>query len=183
MPKKKITVKPKRRGEKREKAAKEKTPKVKTAKTKIVATATPKVKKVAKQKPLRTSKQKMVKQLTPRERKLLEIKKTLMTQKDALLAEAEEALNALPVQTVFPDLGDQATAETERSFMLRLRGRERRLLKKIENAIERIEQGIFGICEKCASEIDIRRLEARPVTTLCIECKIQQEEEEKLTEG
>lgn len=183
MPKKKITVKPKRPGTKKEKTAKEKTPKVKTVKTKIVATKTPRVRKVAKQKPLKTSKQKMVKQLTPREKKLLEIKKTLMTQKDALLAEAEEALNALPGQTVFPDLGDQATAETERSFMLRLRGRERRLLKKIENAIERIEQGIFGICEKCASEIDIRRLEARPVTTLCIECKIQQEEEEKLMEG
>ena len=179
MPKKKITVKPKRTRTKKEKTAKEKT--AKASKTKIVATTAPKVKKkVGKQK---TLKQKMAKQLTPREKKLLEIKKTLMAQKDALLAEAEQALNALPGQTVFPDLGDQATAETERSFMLRLRGRERRLLKKIENAIERIEQGIFGICEKCASEIDIRRLEARPVTTLCIECKIQQEEEEKLMEG
>jgi DnaK suppressor protein len=178
MPKKKIAVKPKRPGTKKEKTAKEK--KAKATKTKIVATTAPKVKKIGKQK---TLKQKMAKQLTPREKKLLEIKKTLMAQKDALLAEAEQALNALPGQTVFPDLGDQATAETERSFMLRLRGRERRLLKKIENAIERIEQGIFGICEKCASEIDIRRLEARPVTTLCIECKIQQEEEEKLMEG
>jgi DnaK suppressor protein len=178
MPKKKIAVKPKRPRTKKEKTAKEK--KAKATKTKIVATTAPKVKKIGKQK---TLKQKMAKQLTPREKKLLEIKKTLMAQKDALLAEAEQALNALPGQTVFPDLGDQATAETERSFMLRLRGRERRLLKKIENAIERIEQGIFGICEKCASEIDIRRLEARPVTTLCIECKIQQEEEEKLMEG
>ena len=179
MPKKKIAVKPKCTRTKKEKTAKEKT--AKATKTKIVATTAPKVKKkVGKQK---TLKQKMAKQLTPREKKLLEIKKTLMAQKDALLAEAEQALNALPGQTVFPDLGDQATAETERSFMLRLRGRERRLLKKIENAIERIEQGIFGICEKCASEIDIRRLEARPVTTLCIECKIQQEEEEKLMEG
>jgi DnaK suppressor protein len=183
MPKKKIAVKPQRPKTKKEKTAKEKTAKIKATRTKIVATKAPKVKKVAKEKPLKTSKQKMVKQLTPREKKLLEIKKTLMAQKHALLAEAEEALNALPGQTVFPDLGDQATAETERSFMLRLRGRERRLLKKIENAIERIEQGIFGICEKCASEIDIRRLEARPVTTLCIECKIQQEEEEKLMEG
>jgi DnaK suppressor protein len=178
MPKKKIAVKPNRPRTKKEKTAKEK--KAKATKTKIVATTAPKVKKIGKQK---TLKQKMAKQLTPREKKLLEIKKTLMAQKDALLAEAEQALNALPGQTVFPDLGDQATAETERSFMLRLRGRERRLLKKIENAIERIEQGIFGICEKCASEIDIRRLEARPVTTLCIECKIQQEEEEKLMEG
>lgn len=183
MPKKKIVVKTKRPGTKKEKTAKEKTARVKPAKTKMTPAVTPKDKKAAKQRPVKMSKQKVVKQLTPREKKLLEIKKTLMAQKDALLAEAEQALNALPGQTVFPDLGDQATAETERSFMLRLRGRERRLLKKIENAIERIEQGVFGICEKCASEIDIRRLEARPVTTLCIECKIQQEEEERLMEG
>ncbi|MEW6215983.1 MAG: TraR/DksA C4-type zinc finger protein, partial [Nitrospirota bacterium] len=111
-----------------------------------------------------------------------EIKKKLIARKEALLAEAGEALHELPGQTIFPDLGDQASAETDRSFMLRLRGRERRLLKKIENAIERIEQGVFGICDGCGNEIDIRRLEARPVTTMCIECKTQQEEEEKLTE-
>ncbi|MEW6163246.1 MAG: RNA polymerase-binding protein DksA [Nitrospirota bacterium] len=120
--------------------------------------------------------------LTPREKKIQEIKRKLVAQKEALLAEAGEALNELPGQTIFPDLGDQASAETERSFMLRLRGRERRLLKKIEDAIERIEHGVFGICDKCGDEIDIRRLEARPVTTMCIECKMQQEEEEKLME-
>jgi DnaK suppressor protein len=184
MPTKKTVVKPKHPKTKKEKSAKEKTTtKVRTAKTK-----TPKIKKIAKTvkttetKAVKTTKTKKVKQLSLREKKLQEIKKILIAQKTALLDEAEEALNALPGQTVFPDLGDQATAETERSFMLRLRGRERRLLKKIENAIERIEQGIFGICEKCGNEIDIRRIEARPVTTLCIECKIQQEEEEKLME-
>jgi DnaK suppressor protein len=56
------------------------------------------------------------------------------------------------------------------------------LLKKIENALDRIEQGIFGICEKCGEAIDLRRLDARPVTTMCIDCKTQQEEEEKLKE-
>ncbi|NWF52440.1 MAG: RNA polymerase-binding protein DksA [Nitrospirae bacterium] len=119
---------------------------------------------------------------TLRAKKIQEIKKKLLARKETLLAEAEEALNELPGQTIFPDLGDQATAETERNFMLRLRGRERRLLKKIDDAIERIDSGVFGICEKCGMEIDIRRLEARPVTTLCIECKTQQEEEEKLIE-
>ncbi|OGW40978.1 MAG: RNA polymerase-binding protein DksA [Nitrospirae bacterium RBG_13_39_12] len=113
---------------------------------------------------------------------MLEVRKKLICQKEALLAGAEEALNELPEQTTFPDLGDQATAETDRSLMLRLRGRERKLLKKIEEAIERIDQGIFGICDKCGEDIDIRRLEARPVTTMCIECKTLQEEEEKLTE-
>jgi DnaK suppressor protein len=157
MPKKKITVKAKK--------TKTKTVKTKRAKAKT-----------------KTTKSKKVKPLTPREKKIQEIKKKLIARREALLEEAEEALNELPGQTVFPDLGDQATAETERSFMLRLRGRERRLLKKIDDAIERIEQGIFGICDKCGKEIDIRRLDARPVTTMCIECKIQQEEEERLTE-
>ena len=180
MPKKKTTVKPKHPKVKKEKKDTEKTKKVKTVRTKTVETKAPKAKKIAKTKTVRTTKKGT--QLSPREKKMQEIKKILIAQKEALLDEAEEALNALPGQTVFPDLGDQATAETERSFMLRLRGRERRLLKKIENAIERIEQGIFGICEKCGSEIDIRRIEARPVTTLCIECKMQQEEEEKLME-
>ncbi len=117
-----------------------------------------------------------------REKKMREIKKELITQKKALLSEAVEALNKLPGQIVFPDLGDQASAEIDRSFMLRLRGRERKLLKKIEDAIDRIEQGLFGICDRCGEAIDIKRLEARPVTTMCIECKTQQEEEEKLRE-
>jgi len=159
------------------KITKTKKPRLKSVKTKSIKTKSIKTKpevKVIK-----------VKKTTPttfRDKKLLEIKKKLIMRKESLLAEAEEALNELPGQTMFPDLGDQATAETERSFMLRLRGRERRLLKKIDEAIERIESGVFGICDKCGMEIDIRRLEVRPVTTLCIDCKIQQEEEERLTE-
>lgn len=120
--------------------------------------------------------------IPPREKKIHEIKKKLIAQRKALLAEAIDALIELPGQTVFPDLGDQASAEIDRSFMLRLRGRERKLLKKIEDAIEKINQGTFGICDKCGEEIDIRRLEARPVTNMCIECKTQQEEEERLME-
>ncbi len=114
--------------------------------------------------------------------KIQEIKKKLISQKEALLAEAGEALNELPGQTAFPDLGDQATAEIDRNFMLKLRGRERKLLKKIEDAIERIDKGVFGICDRCGEEINIKRLEARPVTTMCIDCKTQEEEEEKLME-
>ncbi len=186
MPTKKTTAKSKHPKTKKGKTAQKKTVKTTTVKskkvkTKIVKTKKPKIKKITAE-AVKKTKAKKVKRLPLREKKIREIKKILIAQKAALLDEAEEALSVLPGQTVFPDLGDQATAETERSFMLRLRGRERRLLKKIENAIERIEQGIFGICEKCGSEIDIRRIEARPVTTLCIECKIQQEEEEKLME-
>ena len=100
-----------------------------------------------------------------------------------LLNEAEVALNELPGQTIFPDLGDQATAETDRNFMLRLRGREQRLLKKIDQALERVEVGTFGICEDCGNEINLKRLEARPVTTMCIDCKTLQEEEERMRES
>jgi DnaK suppressor protein len=120
--------------------------------------------------------------LDTRTKKIQEIKKNLIVQKKELLLGALEALNELPGQTVFPDLGDQATAEIDRNFMLRLKGRERKLLKKIEEAIERIDQGTFGICDKCGLEINIKRLEARPVTSMCIECKTLQEEEEKLRE-
>jgi len=143
----------------------------------------PVAKKVPVKKPAAiTPKPKKITRISARDRKILEMKKELMSQRKALLTEAIEALNELPGQTVFPDLGDQATAEIDRNFMLRLRGRERKLLKKIEDAIDRINHGIFGICDRCGEQIDIRRLEARPVTTMCIECKIQQEEEEKMRE-
>lgn len=120
---------------------------------------------------------------TSRDKKIQGVKMKLQEQRSALLSEAESALNELPGQTIFPDLGDQATAETDRNFMLRLRGREQRLLKKIDEAIERIDNGTFGICDDCGNEIDVKRLEARPVTTMCIECKTLQEEEEKLREA
>lgn len=118
--------------------------------------------------------------LSEREKKFVEIKQVLIGQKEALLSEAETAINSLPEQTVFPDLGDQATAESDRNFMLRLRGREQRLLNKIEEAMERIDNGVFGVCDSCGEEISLERLRARPVATLCIDCKEEQEEEEKL---
>ena len=126
---------------------------------------------------------KPLQKLSPRDEKLLQIKMKLLQQRAMLLSEAEVALNELPGQTIFPDLGDQATAETDRNFMLRLRGREQRLLKKIDQALERVEAGTFGICEDCGNEINLKRLEARPVTTMCIDCKTLQEEEERMRES
>jgi DnaK suppressor protein len=152
--------------------------------TKKPAKVTKKPKKATKKPETAAKKSKSQKtlRLSPRAKKILEIKAKLIARRETLLAEAEEALNELPGQTVFPDLGDQATAEIDRNFMLRLRGRERKLLKKIEDAIDRIDQGTFGICDKCGEDINIKRIEARPVTTMCIDCKTQQEEEEKLME-
>jgi DnaK suppressor protein len=127
---------------------------------------------------------KVAQKLSPREAKIQQIRLKLLHQRETLLSEAEVALlNELPGQTMFPDLGDQASAETDRNFMLRLRGREQRLLKKIDQALERVDTGTFGICEDCGSEINLKRLEARPVTTMCIDCKTLQEEEEKLRES
>lgn len=120
---------------------------------------------------------------TPRQKIIQKIKQDLYTQRESLLREAEETLSNLPGDINFPDMGDQATAETDRNFMLRLRDRERMLLKKIEETIERIDGEDYGICEECGNEIGMKRLEARPVATCCIECKTRQEEEERIAEG
>jgi len=115
-----------------------------------------------------------------RETLIQEIRRRLVDEKARLVAEAEATRNDLPDDETYPDLGDQATAETDRSFMLRLRSRESKLIKKIDDTIELIDKGEYGICEECGENIDPRRLEARPVTTYCIECKTRQEEDEKL---
>jgi DnaK suppressor protein len=117
--------------------------------------------------------------------RLLAIKKRLERQKEELLSEAEHTLNdkLSKEKESFPDPTDQAVAELDNNFLLRLRGRERKLLKKIEEAISRIDSGTYGICESCGEKISIKRLEARPVTALCIDCKTRQEEEEKIHAG
>ena len=83
----------------------------------------------------------------------------------------------------FPDPTDRATLESDRNFVLRMRDRERKLGSKIVKALERLENGTFGICEVCGEEISVDRLKVRPVTTLCIECKEQQEQQEKSRKG
>ncbi len=79
----------------------------------------------------------------------------------------------------FPDPTDQASVETERDFDLRIHDRERKLIKKVDQALRRIKDGTFGICESCGANIGLKRLQARPVTTLCIDCKMAQEHEER----
>jgi DnaK suppressor protein len=113
--------------------------------------------------------------------KLLAIKKKLLKQREDLLSEAGHTLNnkLSTEKESFPDPTDQAVAELDNNFLLKLRGREQKLLKKIDEAISRIDDGSYGVCESCGGQINIKRLEARPVTTLCIECKTAQEEEEK----
>jgi DnaK suppressor protein len=125
---------------------------------------------------------KVMKQKTRQER-ILEIKKKLLEQKRQILIDAGVMLSNLPSESNLSEIGDMASQEIDRSFLLRLRDRERKLLKKIEKTLEKIENGTYGICESCGAEIPIERLEARPVTDLCIECKTEQEEVEKLKES
>lgn len=81
---------------------------------------------------------------------------------------------------VCADPADRATMESDRAFTLRIRDRERRLIKKIRQALERIDDGSFGVCDECGEDIGVPRLKARPVTKLCINCKSRQEEDENL---
>ena len=81
---------------------------------------------------------------------------------------------------VFADPADRATAESDRAFTLRIRDRERRLIRKIQSALQRIDDGSYGICDECGEDIGVARLKARPVTRLCINCKAKQEEDEHL---
>jgi DnaK suppressor protein len=117
-----------------------------------------------------------------REKKLQLIRKDLLQQKEEIILDADSTRTTLPDETMFPELGDQASAEIDRNFTLRLRDRERKLLKKIDEALEKIDNGTYGTCDICGQEIGIKRLEARPVTTMCIDCKTEQEEEEKFRE-
>lgn len=79
----------------------------------------------------------------------------------------------------FPDPTDRATQESDRNFELRIRDRERKLINKIKDALDRIDNGEFGICEECGDEISEARLKVRPVTTLCINCKMEEEQKER----
>lgn len=115
------------------------------------------------------------------EKKVLnKFKDQLQAKRDEILSDAGKTLSEMTDQTSnIPDPNDRATVESGRSFELRIRDRERRLLGKVEEALQRIEDGEYGLCEECGVEIGLKRLEARPVTTLCIDCKTLQENKEK----
>ncbi|NIA08406.1 MAG: RNA polymerase-binding protein DksA [Nitrospiraceae bacterium] len=97
-----------------------------------------------------------------------------------LLGEADKTLGEMTnMNDHFPDPTDRATVESDRSFELHIRDRERKLIKKVKKALEKLDKGTYGICERCGNKIGIERLKARPVTSLCIECKSKQEKEER----
>jgi DnaK suppressor protein len=107
-------------------------------------------------------------------------RKQLIQKREEILNEAGRTLSDMTDQNEnIPDPNDRATVESGRSFELRIRDRERKLLSKIEEALQRVDDGGYGICEDCGEEIGLKRLEARPVTTLCIDCKTIQETKER----
>src|SRR4030043_1562789 len=119
--------------------------------------------------------------MAPMEKERVAYFKDLLTERfKVLLGEAEKSVTGMTNdKDTFPDPTDRANLETDRNFLLRIRDRERRLIVKIKEAMARIEDGTFGICEECGEDISEERLKARPVTTLCIACKTKAEEEEK----
>jgi DnaK suppressor protein len=113
--------------------------------------------------------------------KLDEFRAILESQLESLLKEAGRTVSEMTDDNGnFPDPTDRASLESDRNFELRIRDRERRLIGKIRDALERIENSEFGICECCEESISEARLRARPVTTLCIDCKTEQERKEKI---
>ncbi len=104
----------------------------------------------------------------------------LQNWKNELMKEVDRTVTHMKDEASnFPDPADRATQEEEFSLELRTRDRERKLIKKLDKMIERIDQGDYGFCDACGVEIGIKRLEARPTATLCIDCKTLDEIRER----
>jgi DnaK suppressor protein len=117
-----------------------------------------------------------------RQRELQLFRRLLEDRKRVLLSEAERALDSMNEKPVegFSDPTDRASHESDRNLLLRIRDRERKFLSKINEAFIRLNGGSYGQCDECGEEIGLERLRARPVTTLCIDCKSAQEARERL---
>jgi len=104
--------------------------------------------------------------------------------KDELMAEVDRTVGHMKDEAAnFPDPADRATQEEEFSLELRARDRERKLIKKIDESLDKVSSGDYGYCETCGVEIGLKRLEARPTATQCIDCKSLDEIKEKQTKG
>lgn len=114
------------------------------------------------------------------QRQLKAIRRLLIERRQELLTEAERTVGGMTdSKENFPDPTDRASLESNRNAMLRIRDRERKLITKIDDALMRMRDGTYGLCDVCGGPIALDRLKARPVTTLCIDCKSDQEAEER----
>lgn len=118
------------------------------------------------------------------DKQLAHFRTLLLQWKTELLAEAERTKDYITEETnALADINDRATQEEEFALALRTRDRERKLVRKIDKSIAEIETGDYGYCETCGVEIGLRRLEARPTATQCIDCKTMSEIKEKQIQG
>ncbi|HEX7407897.1 MAG TPA: RNA polymerase-binding protein DksA [Candidatus Binatia bacterium] len=118
------------------------------------------------------------------QRQLKPFHKLLVARRQELLAEALRTVDGMTdSKETFPDPTDRASLESNRNAMLRIRDRERKLIAKIDEALQRISDGSYGLCEACSGPIGLDRLRARPVTTRCIDCKSDQEAQERRLRG
>ena len=107
-------------------------------------------------------------------------KEYLTERLEELLNQADNTVSGMTeTKENFPDPTDRAALEADRNFMLRIRDREAKLIKKIKSALERFENNTYGICDSCGEDITLKRMKARPVTTQCIDCKSKEEALEK----
>lgn len=111
-----------------------------------------------------------------------EFKELLKDQLKELMSDAEKTVSGMTEtdEEHYPDPTDRAAHETDINFTLRVKDRERKLVSKVKDTLKQIDDGTYGICELCDGEISLERLRVRPVTTYCIECKTEEEEQEKM---
>jgi DnaK suppressor protein len=118
------------------------------------------------------------------EEQMKHFKTILVAWRDQLRNEVDRTVHHMQDEAAnFPDPVDRAAQEEEFSLELRTRDRERKLIKKIEKTLKRIEEDDFGFCDSCGIEVGIKRLEARPTADLCIDCKTMAEIKEKQLQG
>ncbi|ADU96645.1 TraR/DksA family transcriptional regulator [Thermovibrio ammonificans] len=109
-----------------------------------------------------------------------ELKEILLQKKKEVMEDIKRGLEAnAQAEREIGDIVDMSTDEFLRTFEMRIRDREAKYLKKIEKALQKIEDGTYGICEKCGACIGYERLKLRPVAELCIKCKLEQEKFER----
>jgi len=104
----------------------------------------------------------------------------LLDWKDEILRSSRETLENLQESEQHPDIADRATSESDRALELRARDRQRKLIAKIDEALERIDDGTYGYCEETGDPISIKRLDARPIATLSVEAQERHERREKI---
>jgi DnaK suppressor protein len=115
------------------------------------------------------------------ERQVEYFRQKLLNWKEDILRESRETLSHLQTETEnHPDLADRASSETDRALELRTRDRQRKLIAKIDDALRRIEEGVYGYCEETGEPIGLARLDARPIATLSLEAQERHERRERV---